>query len=218
MSGQPVFSSLTPEEYKADPCKVLSLPYWKAKSMSTPCGMRIVHDSEFDSGLLEDFSDRMFFRLRHSLENIPEFDIPEVNFEVVTDKHFNDLADMINLSYTHLGIGVSENDVAALTKTEAYCPELWIGAFFSGCPVGSVICDFDSVIGEGVIEWLQVIPGYRGRGIASALVCRALKTMRNFADFATVSGECDNITRPERIYRKCGFEGNDIWHVLSPFI
>lgn len=37
--------------------------------------------------------------------------------------------------------------------------------------------------------------------------------MKN-ADFATVSGKVNNITNPERVYRKCGFEGNDIWHVL----
>ncbi len=38
--------------------------------------------------------------------------------------------------------------------------------------------------------------------------------MAAFADFATVSGECDNPTRPEAVYRACGFVGDDVWHIL----
>ena len=38
--------------------------------------------------------------------------------------------------------------------------------------------------------------------------------MKEKADFVTVSGECDNPTNPETLYRKCGFNGNDIWYVF----
>ena len=34
------------------------------------------------------------------------------------------------------------------------------------------------------------------------------------ARFATVSGRVDSESHPEALYRKCGFEGQDIWHVL----
>jgi len=34
------------------------------------------------------------------------------------------------------------------------------------------------------------------------------------AAFATVSGKADDPTCPERLYRSCGFVGNDIWHVM----
>ncbi len=122
---------------------------------------------------------------------------------------------MINLCYTHSEINVSADYIESLTKTKVYCPETWIGAYKDGTLSGSVICDFDSETGEAVIEWLQVLPIYRNRGIASALVCNALKIMKNFADFATVSGECDNITNPEKVYRRCGFSGNDVWHIMS---
>ena len=88
---------------------------------------------------------------------------------------------------------------------------LGIGAVYL---IGSVLCDYDAETGEGIIEWLQVLPKYRGRGIASALVCKGLKIMSGFADFATVSGECENVTNPEGVYRKCGFTGNDVWHIL----
>ena len=38
--------------------------------------------------------------------------------------------------------------------------------------------------------------------------------MKGIADFATVSGKVDNETNPEALYRKCGFVGNDVWHIL----
>lgn len=37
---------------------------------------------------------------------------------------------------------------------------------------------------------------------------------RYFAKFATVSGKIDNPANPERLYRKCGFVGNDVWHII----
>jgi len=38
--------------------------------------------------------------------------------------------------------------------------------------------------------------------------------MKNLAKFATVSGQCENLTNPEALYRRCGFKGNDVWHIL----
>lgn len=202
------------EDYKMNPCRVSSIPYWKAKSLAIPCGMKVVHDEEFDEKLLGKYLDRRFFRLQHNLSNIPEVSIPEIQLEVIPSDRTDELVDLINRSYTHSDIRVSEEDRRRWTTTQVYCPELWIGALFEGKLIGSIICDFDIEVGEAIIEWLQVLPEYRGRGIAAALVCRALKQMRSFADFATVSGECDNITNPESVYRTCGFAGNDVWHVL----
>ncbi|MFA5524645.1 MAG: hypothetical protein WDA24_09850 [Tissierellales bacterium] len=34
------------------------------------------------------------------------------------------------------------------------------------------------------------------------------------AEFTTVSGEVDNDTNPERLYRSCGFYGDDVWWLL----
>ena len=39
--------------------------------------------------------------------------------------------------------------------------------------------------------------------------------MQGIAEFATVSGKVNNPTNPESLYRKCGFTGNDIWHILT---
>lgn len=203
------------EAYRANPCRAFSIPYWKAGSISIPSNMKIVHNSEFDRKQLDKYNDRRFFRLIHYLKNIPSFHAAGIALETISIGRIDELADMINNSYAHLQLRVSEDYVQSLTKTKAYCPELWLGAVLDGKLIGSIICDFDSEIREAVIEWLQVLPEYRGRGIAAALICKALRLMGDFADFVTVSGECDNITNPEGVYRRCGFEGNDVWHILS---
>lgn len=203
------------KDYKNNPCGAFSLPYWKAKSVFVPKGMKIVHSSEFDEKLLKKYADKQFFRLKHDLKNIPQLDTAEIDFEIISPDRIDELTDMINRSYTHSDIHVTAEHIESLTATKVYCPELWIGAFSKGKLIGSILCDFDKEIGEGIIEWLQVLPAFRGRGIACALICKALKLMSGFAEFATVSGECENTTNPEKVYRKCGFTGNDVWHILN---
>jgi len=43
---------------------------------------------------------------------------------------------------------------------------------------------------------------------------RLLHDLKGKAAFVTVSGEMDNTSQPEKLYRKCGFSGNDIWHIM----
>lgn len=46
------------------------------------------------------------------------------------------------------------------------------------------------------------------------IVLELLSRLKYIADFTTVSGEVDNKTNPERLYRRCGFQGDVIWYVL----
>jgi GNAT superfamily N-acetyltransferase len=69
-------------------------------------------------------------------------------------------------------------------------------------------------MGEGILEWIQVSEGYRRRGLGSFLVKELLWRMQGKVKFATVSGQCDSPSCPERLYRSCGFTGQDVWHVL----
>ena len=39
--------------------------------------------------------------------------------------------------------------------------------------------------------------------------------MQGIAEFATVSGKVNNPTNPQSLYRKCGFIGDDVWHILT---
>lgn len=206
---------MTIEEYKSDPCGLLSIPYWKNKGIALSDGMKIVHDRDFDERLLSDYTDSRYFRLKHDLKDIAKCNISGYSFNNIPPDSFGELADMINASYTHSQIGVSQDEVRCWTDRITYRPELWIGAYDGVKLIGSVISEYDSEVGEGIIEWLQVLPEYRGKGIACALICKSLKIMSGFAEFATVSGGCGNPTNPEKAYRRCGFYGSDVWHILT---
>jgi len=81
-------------------------------------------------------------------------------------------------------------------------------------PIALGIAECDEDIMEGSLEWIQVLPQYRGYGIGVALVNFLLLILKEKSKFVTVSGKIDNKTNPQRMYRKCGFQGNDIWHIL----
>lgn len=203
------------QAYLADPCGTLSIPYWKARAVSIPPGMEIVHHSQFCTEMAEGRAHSRFFRLIHHLRDIPRpAPPPGVTYGPVSPDQAGKLADMINRCYRHSGVRVAEGEVRDWAASPVYRPELWIGAFADGTLAGSLIGEFDPEAGEAVIEWLQVLPEHRGRGIAAVLTARALETMAGFAEFATVSGECDNPTQPEAVYRACGFVGDDVWHIL----
>ena len=51
-------------------------------------------------------------------------------------------------------------------------------------------------------------------GLGKYVVSELLWRMKERATFVTVSGQCNNPTNPEVLYRKCGFTGSDVWHVL----
>lgn len=98
-----------------------------------------------------------------------------------------------------------------------FAAEGWVWAVdtASGAPIGLGIADIDPAMGEGAIEWLQVLPAHRGRGIGAALVGALLDRLAPRSAFVTVAGECANPTQPERLYRRCGFSGADVWWFLS---
>lgn len=101
-------------------------------------------------------------------------------------------------------------------KTPVYNSDLWIllKDRISGKYIGSGIADLDREIGELSIEWVQVLPKYRNRGFGGIIVNYLLNKIKGTAKFATVSGKVNNPMQPERLYRKCGFKGNDVWHIL----
>jgi GNAT superfamily N-acetyltransferase len=92
---------------------------------------------------------------------------------------------------------------------------IWIVEKSTGDPVGLGIAEFDSSVPEGSLEWIQVLPSYRGWGLGRAVVTALLDRLQDEASFTTVSGRVDNRTHPENLYRRCGFRGKDNWWVLA---
>lgn len=84
--------------------------------------------------------------------------------------------------------------------------------------VASGIAEADVDIKEGILEWIQVSPDCRGRGLGKFVVNELLWRMKNKVDFVTVSGKIDNSTNPRGLYLACGFSKEQIWHVLKSIV
>lgn len=205
---------ITLTEYLNSPCCTLSIPYWKAKNITIPTDMKILHDKDFRTEILSDYTDEKYFRLYHNLKEIPKITNDDFEITTATRKDIKEIVEIINDSYTD--ISVNKELIKSYTKTPVYNEALWIMVKekSTGKYVGCGIADFDIEARELILEWIQVLPQYRGKKIGQLIVTELLFRMKAVADFATVSGKVDNMTNPEALYRKCGFAGNDVWHIL----
>lgn len=200
---------ITPEEYLRDPCGSLSIPYWKWKTITVPEGLRIVHHRDWK--MESDAPGQRFFRLRHDLRDIPD-NQGICSIRTASEADIPRIVRIIRESYPN--IRVTEDQMQALRKTPVFDEKLWIMAENEKETLGCAIADLDRQLGEGILEWVQVLPQYRRRGVGRQMVCELLKRMQGKADFATVSGDLENPANPERLYRSCGFRGNDVWHII----
>lgn len=205
---------ITLTEYLNNPCGTLSIPYWKAKNIVIPPDMKILHDKDFSADILSDYIDEKYFRLHHTLKEIPKISSDDFEITTATRKDIKEIVEIINDSYTD--ISVTKELIKSYTKTPVYNAELWVMVKEKATDkyVGCGIADFDTDVKELILEWIQVLPQYRGKKIGQLIVTELLYRMKDIAGFATVSGKVDNKTNPEALYRKCGFVGNDVWHIL----
>ncbi len=206
---------ITLKEYKSNPCGVLSIPHWKNKNIKLPKYMKIVYDTDFDNSYLKTYVDEPYFRLIHTLENI-EKTIPYwLYFKTAEKTDFELIVSIINKSYTDLSVDIAQ--LKSYTQTEVYDKDLWIVVYDkeTDTPIGCGIADFDNEVKEGILEWIQVLPEYRGRKAGKAIVNELLYRLKERAEFVTVSGKVNNVTNPEKLYRACGFTGRDVWHILK---
>ncbi len=205
-------NTITKKQYLENPCRTASLPYWKAVRISMPDNMKVLHNSEFNTELLKRYIDEPYFRLRHHMLGVKPVLLPEGYS--LCEASALDFVDHINSCYEDIGITMSE--IQRYFTREQYSSELWLAVKedCKGKIVATGIAEMDREIGEGVLEWIQVSKDYRRCGLGSYLVFELLWRMRKEASFVTVSGKCKDPNHPEDLYRKCGFCGNDVWHIL----
>lgn len=204
--------TISKNEYLICPCKVSSIPYWKAKSITVPDDISIVHQDNFYKTEYQHYIDEPFFRLIHSLQDLSVQVLP--HGYSLCKATLKDFAEHINSCYNK--IGVTEADLRDYTSRPVYDSALWLAIQDNQTDevVATGIAELDKEIGEGVLEWIQVSEQHRGCGLGKYVVLELLWRMKDNAKFATVSGQCNNPTNPEVLYRKCGFTGSDVWHVL----
>ena len=200
------------EEYLKDPCRVSSLPYWKSVGMRLPENLLVVHEEQMGELDLSGYTDEHYFRLKHGLRDVRPAVLP--NGYVLCHASVGDFAAHIRECYA--STDVCEAKLQCYTLRSVYAPELWIAVSDSETHklVATGIGEMDADIGEGILEWIQVSENHRRRGLGEYLVLELLRRMTGRVNFVTVSGQVDNPTSPKSLYKKCGFTGSDVWHVL----
>ena len=199
------------KDYRADPCRASSLPFWKTEQVTVPEHITIFREDRFDAAQCGG-TDEPYFRLIHRLEGIERPALPEPFRTVPCDAE--GFARHIRECYTEECITADELRICA--RRPVYDPDLWIAVadMTNGRIAASGIADADTRIGEGILEWIQVSPDYRHRGLGKYIVRELLYRMKGKADFATVSGRVNNPDNPFALYRSCGFTDPVIWHII----
>lgn len=180
--------------------------------MRLPENLLVVHEERMGDLDLSGYMDEPYFRLKHKLSELRPAVLP--NGYVLCHASVGDFAAHIRECY--VSTDMREAELESYTHRCGYAPELWIAVSHAETNrlVATGIGEMDADIGEGILEWIQVSENHRRRGLGEYLVLELLRRMKGRVDFATVSGQVDNPTSPESLYKKCGFTGCDVWHVL----
>jgi ribosomal protein S18 acetylase RimI-like enzyme len=177
----------------------------------------LVHDTCLSTFDHQNFSEmKAFFRLVHRGGLLEDY-VPEGFTVVVVDpsREVPHVASMIRDCYPDMVI----NDVIVRgwMAHPVYDPRLWVWIkdIRTDRYAALGIAEVDHQVPEASLEWVQVHPDYQKRGLGKTIVSELIRRIHNEVDFITVSGEVDNPSQPERLYRRCGFEGKDIWWLLK---
>lgn len=178
-----------------------------------PDSMKVLHNDDYNEEECHQYIDETYFRLSHELKDISVTVLPRGYS--LCEANICDFAAHINSCYD--GIGVAAEELRSYTTRPVYDAALWLAVKDdqTGEIVATGIAELDQEIGEGSLEWIQVSESHRGKGLGRYIVSELLWQMKDSAKFATVSGQCHNPANPEGLYRKCGFTGSDVWHILK---
>lgn len=198
--------------YLANPCKASSLPYWKSNLIKIPENMRIVLEEDMTSVVVQEYTDERYFKLIHRMDDIRK---------PILDNRYELACCEVSEYVKHIvgcydDVGISAEELLNYQKHAVYDRDLWIAVreCRQNTIVASGIAELDVDIKEGILEWIQVSPEYRGKGLGKFVVNELLWRMKNKAEFVTVSGKVDNPTNPRELYKACGFSKEEIWHVM----
>lgn len=177
----------------------------------------VIHDEYYRQldGRLFSYT-KSYFRIIHDNKETYNVELPAgFAFENVNiASEIEEVSELIGRCYEDIHPDV--DTVRSWMKHPVFEKDLWVWVIDKkkDTPVALGIAEIDKMIQEGSLEWIQVLPDYQGKGLGSAVVFELLNRLKSRVAFTTVSGEVGNKTNPERLYRKCGFYGNDIWWVL----
>lgn len=182
------------EEYLKNPCSVSSIPYWKAKSITVPDSMIILHQDEYDDAEYQQYIDEPYFRLIHNLKGFSNPVLPQ-GYSLCTAT-LSEYAAHISTCYE--GIGITEEELGRYTLRPVYDASLWLAVKdeHTGTVVATGIAELDREIGEGILEWIQISQGHRGKGLGRYIVSELLWRMKDNRNVGSreVHGQYDGLT------------------------
>ena len=161
---------------------------------------------------LQGYIDTPYFKLIHRMDQIERSIVPDGYRFITPDE--GTLSEHIAICY--VSERISADELTLYRDHPTYRNDLWIAIADeqTGMIVASGIAELDTDIHEGILEWIQVSPTYRGRGWGSIVVRELLSRLKDGADFVTVSGKENEPSAPRSLYERCGFEDGVIWHIL----
>ena len=177
----------------------------------------LIHQDYLGAISIERFATRKtYFRIMHRNRAIPAVELPS-GFRIVNvniDTEADAVAELIGKCYDNLH--PCAESVRSWTNHPVFERNLWLWVIDErkDIPVGLGIAEIDLTIPEASLEYIQVLPEYRRMGLGACIVLELLTRLHGRVEFTTVSGDVENRTNPESLYRRCGFYGEDVWWLL----
>ncbi len=192
---------------------LLRLPLHAPYNPITDAGLKTLVFAEKQHAITH-LKETKYFKLyyNHSVRTTPPLN-PNFQIKPVTPDEYHQVMTFINENYENIHVDLDE--VQSWRTRPVYKDDLWIWIIDTATDKTAAlgIAEFDPDIDEGALEWIQVDAAYRGHGLGKALVHTLVNRISASGTFTTVSGEVDNLTKPERLYKSCGFTGERIWYV-----
>ena len=203
---------ISPQDYLQDPCRASSLSFRRTNTTVIPENVLILRDDEF-AEIPYPAIDEPYFKLIHRMEWIDQIHLPE-DFEMI-QCDTADYADHIRECYD--GIYISADDLLKQETYPGFAPGLRIAISERNRKkiIASGIAEYDPLVGEGILDWIQVSPAYRRKHLGKYIVLELLHRLQGKADFVTVSGKINNPDHPIALYKSCGFADMTIWHIIT---
>ncbi|MBN1247981.1 MAG: GNAT family N-acetyltransferase [Anaerolineae bacterium] len=136
-------------------------------------------------------------------------DVYVADFDFGRGESFVDAAELLNGCYP--GHRHTAEEVATWCDLAVFDPSLWFWVRRSADDeaLALAISTYQVSIRETYLDWIQVLPPARGRGLGHLLVAETLCRALPKSDVVRVTGMADDF------YRKCGFVGRERWRIAS---
>ena len=156
--------------------------------------LALIHQDFLDPLATARFASRTpYFRLIHTglVQGRPQLPPGFALVQVDAEREAEAVARLIGECYGDPNF--SAETVQSWTQQAVFDPTLWVWVMDTrqDKPAGLGIAELDRTVGEGSLEWIQVLPTYRRRGLGQSLVLELLFRLAGRAAFTTTdTGGC----------------------------